>query len=254
MSECKASVKMDSFGTNDNVNWEIIFKVSVTHVKYSTGSFEFDVMIVRDDGTTQKLRRREDWLANNQPNVEVKHYIQLNRDESIEEAKIDEKTIKCTSRELEELEKLKKPELKLGEKVPNISEVKAVGAIKSKIERGTPEFKSLVKNNNHDIVFKDEEGTGADRMMTVKLKNKLNILAKKVKAEFPGKKLRVTEAWDENNEHRPKSIHYEGRAADITVSDKDKKKLGRLGQLAMDAGIDWVYYEDSSHIHVSVKK
>jgi hypothetical protein len=254
MSECKASVKIASFGTNDNVNWKVIFKVSVKHIKYSRGSFEFDVMIVRDNGTTQMLRKRENWLAHNQPNVEVKHTIQLNRDESIEEAKIDERTIKCTSRELEELEKLKKPGLKVGEKVPNISEVKAVGAIKSKIKRGTTEFKSLVKNNNPDIVFKDEEETGADRMMTVKLKNKLNILAKKVKAEFPGKRLRVTEAWDENNELRPKSIHYEGRAADITVSDKDKKKLGRLGQLAVESGIDWVYYEDSSHVHVSVKK
>ncbi len=144
--------------------------------------------------------------------------------------------------------------LKLGEKVPNKNEVDVVGAIKSKIVRGTPEFKALVENTNPEIEFKDEEKTGADRIMTSRLKQKLDALAELVKKEWPGKKLRVTEAWDENIEHAANSIHYEGRAADLTVSDKDNGKLGRLGQLAVDSGFDWVWYENAAHVHVSTAK
>lgn len=147
-----------------------------------------------------------------------------------------------------------KASLKIGEKVPDKKETDVAGSISSKVVRGTPEHDALVKNENPDIDFKDEEGTEADRMMTTRLKEKLDELAKLVKLEWPGKKLRVTEAWDEGDEHSAGSLHYEGRAADITVNDKDSVKLGRLGQLAVDAGFDWVWYEDSTHVHVSVSK
>lgn len=147
-----------------------------------------------------------------------------------------------------------KPKLTLGDKVPKMNESDVVGAIAGKVVRGTPQFAAFVKNTNGDIVFKDEEGTDADRMMTPRLRDKLDALAPLVTTEWPGKKLRVTEAWDESSEHNPKSTHYEGRAADITVSDLDGGKLGRLAQLAVDAGFDWVFYEDASHAHVSVTK
>jgi hypothetical protein len=91
-------------------------------------------------------------------------------------------------------------------------------------------------------------------MMTPKLQAKLDALAALVKQEWPGQSLRVTEAWDENMEHTTGSVHYEGRAADLTVSDQDNAKLGRLGQLAVDAGCDWVWYENTLHVHVSVAK
>ena len=146
------------------------------------------------------------------------------------------------------------PVLSLHQKVPNASEASTVGAIAGKITRGTPEFEALVKNDNADIVYKDEEGTGADLMMSRGMKEKLDALAILVRAEWPDQKLRVTEAWDETNEHSATSAHYEGRAADITISDKDSAKLGRLAQLATDAGFDWVYYEDTKHVHVSVPK
>lgn len=146
-----------------------------------------------------------------------------------------------------------KKELKLGEHIPATSEGDTCGKLKAKVRRGTPEFDALVKNDNTDIEFKDEEGTGADRLMTPRLKEKLDALADLVKAEWSDKKLRVTEAWDENNEHGATSLHYEGRAADLTVSDKDGAKLGRLAQLAVDAGLDWAYFENALHVHVSVK-
>ena len=140
-----------------------------------------------------------------------------------------------------------------GERVPDKAEASASGAIQKKIRRTDPEFKSLVNNTNPDIVFKDEEGTGADRMMTAKLRDKLAILADKAKSEWLGSRLRVTEAWDEDDEHAGKSLHYEGRAADLTLEPNIPSRLGRLGQLAVDSGFDWVWYENSAHIHVSVK-
>jgi hypothetical protein len=145
-------------------------------------------------------------------------------------------------------------DLVLHQKVPNAREVEVVGAIVKRIARADAEFASLVSNTNPDIVFKDEEGTGADRMMTPKLKERLDALAELVKAEWTGVKLRVTEAWDENGEHAGESIHYEGRAADLTTAPIDPDKLGRLGRLAVDAGFDWVFYENASHVHASVVK
>ncbi|TQK49823.1 hedgehog signaling domain-containing protein [Streptomyces sp. SLBN-118] len=147
-----------------------------------------------------------------------------------------------------------KPTLIVGQKVPDTSETDVVGAIAAKVSRGTAEFRALVNNTNADIVFKDEEKTGADRRMTPRLRDKLAELAKLVTAEWPGKKLRVTEAWDENGEHTCTSVHYEGRAADLTISDGDRAKLGRLARLAVDAGLDWVWYENGAHVHVSVTK
>ncbi len=144
-------------------------------------------------------------------------------------------------------------DLKPGDKVPNASEIATCGAIKKRIARSDPEFATLAENQNANIVFKDEEGTGADRMMSARMQSKLDALAALVSKEWSGVKLRVTECWDEDGEHAANSLHYEGRAADLTTSDRDGGKLGRLAKLAIDADFDWVFYEDSSHIHVSVK-
>jgi hypothetical protein len=144
--------------------------------------------------------------------------------------------------------------LRVGEHVPEAGERETCGAITATVARGSAAFARLVACNDPRIVFKDEEGTGADRMMTPRLRVRLVKLAGLVRERWPKLSLRVTEAWDEDLEHGERSLHYEGRAADITTSDVDAQKLPELARLAIRAGFDWVYFEDASHVHASVAR
>jgi hedgehog signaling domain-containing protein len=144
--------------------------------------------------------------------------------------------------------------LDLGERVPRQTEQDTIGQVVVRVSREMPDYRALLRNPSSDIVFKDEESTGADRMMTRRLTRRLATLNQLVRREWDGVSVRVTEAWDENGEHGPASAHYEGRAVDLTTSDIDPSKLGRLAFLAVEAGFDWVYFEDRTHVHASVRR
>ena len=152
------------------------------------------------------------------------------------------------------LVKRNRTQLGLGERMPNEVEARVVGVADEPITRGSGSFKTLVACEDCPFVFKDEERNQSDRMMTPRLRRNLMQLSKLVSQTWPKLELRVTEAWDDRREHGPGSVHYEGRAADITTSDQDPAKLGALAALAVRAGFDWVFYENAAHVHVSVKR
>jgi hypothetical protein len=152
------------------------------------------------------------------------------------------------------LVKRNRTQLAIGERVPNEAESLVVGSADEPILRGTSAVKSLVMCDDCPFIFKDEERNKSDRVMTARLRKSLLQLSKLVKETWPKLELRVTEAWDDRREHGPGSVHYEGRAADITTSDQDPQKLGTLAVLAVRAGCDWVFYENAAHVHVSVKR
>jgi hypothetical protein len=141
------------------------------------------------------------------------------------------------------------PVLALGERVPAQSEAATVGPFLSRIPRDSTK---LVKHLNSNIVFSNDEGNDDDRYMTPRLKEKTDLLAILVMQEWPGVTLRVIDAWDEGHGHASTSRHYEGRAVDLTTFPQDRSKLGRLCGLAVQAGYDWVFYENDQHIHASV--
>jgi hypothetical protein len=86
-------------------------------------------------------------------------------------------------------------------------------------------------------------------------------LNKLVEAEWGGiVQLRITDAYDSQLDHDPPhtdenraySLHYEGRAIDLTTWPVDRSLYGRLCSLAHCAGFDWVLNE-GSHCHASIK-
>ena len=70
-----------------------------------------------------------------------------------------------------------------------------------------------------------------------------------------GGRLKIHEGYRCNAIHKPKSLHREGRAVDLTC---EKLSLSDLAKLCWVAGFDWVLYEDpkggGDHVHCSVKR
>ncbi len=143
---------------------------------------------------------------------------------------------------------------------PAAGEAASSGPLGDAILPNTPEYNTLLLNSNPDIVYKN---TG-DHPMTERLRNRIDALSERVKTEFSGYRLRITSTWRQKpDSFEYRSLHWEGRAVDFNIiaddpniiesGDYDKSKLGRAAQLAYDVGFDWVWYENSFHVHASVK-
>ena len=145
-------------------------------------------------------------------------------------------------------------QLRVGQRFPDQAENEVVGGVVGRVRRGEPRWQRFTACQSANVLFKDEERDGSDRYMTYRLCELTTRLGKSVAREWPGLSLRITEAWDDDGEHGRASLHYEGRAADLTTSDSDSTRLGRLARLAVDAGMDWVYFENRNHVHVSVRR
>ncbi|KXI26778.1 hypothetical protein [Paraglaciecola hydrolytica] len=140
----------------------------------------------------------------------------------------------------------------INEHRPSISEVEASG-ISVRSEDGNA-LEDLFNYCSNDVVIKFEEGDCSDSKVTKNLKKTIFKLVELIDQEWEGeRKLRITEAWDNNAEHTKYSLHNEGRAADITTDDRDTKKLSKLACLAMAAGFSWVKLE-KDHVHASVPR
>ncbi len=139
----------------------------------------------------------------------------------------------------------------------------AAGPMICRIERDSCAYHHLVGNLDVTIVFKREEEPPFDRediFMHPDMVFPLYRLNELVKAEWDGRiKLRVTDAYDsllehdlgQSDENRKSSLHFEGRAIDLTTWPIDPTLYGRLCTLAHCAGFDWVHNE-GDHCHAAI--
>jgi hypothetical protein len=133
-----------------------------------------------------------------------------------------------------------------------------------RIERDSCAYQRMVGNLEPTIVFKQEEVwpySSEDVVMHPAMLQPLSRLNQLVLAEWDNSiQLRVTDAYDSLLEHDPDqtdpdrkySLHFEGRAIDLTTWPVDPILYGRLCALAHCAGFDWVHNE-GTHCHASIK-
>ena len=122
---------------------------------------------------------------------------------------------------------------------------------------------TLTGNINPLIVFKQEEEppyAEEDIFVHPAMLKPLDDLTKLVQAEWGGAvQLRITDSYDSLLEHdlnqddpdRKYSLHFEGRAVDLTTWPIDLNLYPRLCALASCAGFTWVHNE-GDHCHASI--
>ncbi len=144
------------------------------------------------------------------------------------------------------------------------TETMAAGPMLCRIERDSCAYYQLIGNLGPTIVFKKEEEppyNQEDILMHPAMLLPLTRLDALVQAEWQGEYwLRVTDAYDSLLEHdlaqldedRKNSLHFEGRAIDLTTWPIEPGRYGRLCALAHCAGFDWVHHE-GDHCHAAIK-
>jgi hypothetical protein len=148
-----------------------------------------------------------------------------------------------------------------------------------KLKRNTYIFDTLlIKYPYNNIVFKNEENwtlefnsnsevtqnplldNDTDMYMLPSLAEKINEVQQSISDIGERFVIRVTDSYDNNNEHRNErnfpSMHYSGRAVDVTIYDTMKNiarydLLPLLYDICVELDFDFVYYHRYSHIHLS---
>ena len=125
-----------------------------------------------------------------------------------------------------------------------------MGGIVDVVRQGCQRYNQLVVSDNADIVYFPVTTTSEPNRMTPRLADKLDLLAQLTLAAGLGN-LIVREAYMvPPAQVTTPTLHYEGRAADVAVTDT--AALGALAQLALEAELDFVHYADAAYVHVSV--
>jgi hypothetical protein len=144
------------------------------------------------------------------------------------------------------------------------TQTEAAGGMVCRIERDSCPYYYLVGDLNPLIVFKREEEPPYDEediLMHPNMVLPLSRLSDLVLAEWGGEvRLRVTDAYDSLLEHdlgqadetRKNSLHFEGRAVDLTTWPIDRTRYERLCTLAHCAGFAWVHNE-GDHCHAAIE-
>lgn len=143
------------------------------------------------------------------------------------------------------------------------TQTEAAGPMICRIERGSCAYERLIGNLDGAIVFKREETPPYDEediLMHPAMLGPLTRLNELVQQEWNGEvQLRVTDAYDSLLEHhlfqpdenKRVSLHFEGRAIDLTTYPVNRDLYGRLCALAHCAGFDWVHNEED-HCHAAI--
>ncbi|XP_010209644.1 PREDICTED: sonic hedgehog protein, partial [Tinamus guttatus] len=141
--------------------------------------------------------------------------------------------------------------------IPNVAEktLGASGRYEGKITRNSERFKELTPNYNPDIIFKDEENTGADRLMTQVEPRRYLYLCLLTSLSNPKGRICLSIFERPPFPSPPPPPAPQTRLVpplNVNPISPDNK-YGILARLAVEAGFDWVYYESKAHIHCSVK-
>lgn len=143
------------------------------------------------------------------------------------------------------------------------TQTEAAGPMLCRIERSSCAYYGLVGNLAGSIVFKREEEPPYDEediLMHPAMLLPLYRLSELVAQEWGGVyRLRITDAYDSLLEHdlgQPDenlkySLHFEGRAVDLTTWPLEPNNYTRLCALAHCAGFSWVHNE-GTHCHAAI--
>lgn len=142
-------------------------------------------------------------------------------------------------------------------------ELAVVGPVKNVLKVGCQRFTQLVLASETNIAYDPSTATSMPNRMSERLFERLKVLAVLVSDDSAtfgnGTMLRVLEAYIQPpDDAAVANTHFEGRAADITVTGAPTAgQLTALQAHAAAAGIEWILMEPATnetvaHLHVSV--